>query len=197
MTCSVALLWFLPIVIPETETTSSEVLQGCSIFHGQSYSSEVWILLWVHPVLDLTSNFNLLSLLSIQYNYQQKLGKCDGFEKKCLRTDNWSVWITLPRSKGWAVKVWYFRRCGIFCVGKASTCLAALTWSTLSCWNSPCKKGNTCAVPCFSCKVFSLLHHASILLLQWGWLQAPQGRRKSAAHPEVMYLGRKNWNSGI
>lgn len=45
-----------------------------------------------------------------------------------------------------------------------------------------------CAVLCFSCKVFSLLHHASLLLLQPGWLQAARGRRKSAAHPEVMYL---------
>lgn len=61
--------------------------------------------------------------------------------KKCSRTAKRRFWIELPRSRGWAVRlpstavsraVLSPRRCGILCVDKASTRLAALTWSTLS-----------------------------------------------------------------
>lgn len=81
------------------------------------------ILFWTWQAISICS-----APASIQFNYQQKLGKCKGFWKKCLRTDKWSVWIALPRSRGWAVELptaaisragLSFSRCGIFSVDKA------------------------------------------------------------------------------
>lgn len=128
MTCSVALLWFLPIVIPETETTSSGILQGCSIFQGHSYSSELWVLLWVHPVLDLTSNFNMLCICVHTIKLSTKIRKVQWIWEKMLENRQVECLGCTPKEQGWAVKLptaaisragLSFRRCGIFCVDEA------------------------------------------------------------------------------
>lgn len=63
------------------------------------------------------------------------------FGKKCLRTDNWTIWIKLPNSRVLAIKLpattnsreaLSSRRYGILCIDKASNWLAKLIWSMLS-----------------------------------------------------------------
>lgn len=128
-----------PLLSLKQKPRHQEILQGCSIFQRESYSSELWILLWVHLVLDLTSNFNMLCPCAHTIKLSTKIRKVQWIWEKMPENRQLECLIALPRSRGCAVKlptaaisraVLYFRRWGFFCAGKTSTCLAALTWGT-------------------------------------------------------------------